>query len=117
MKKQNTRIDEMLSNIGKTRIGKKESKKKLTLESMIYDESEGAEDFDFTETDDEEIEANDTPQMSTSGIIRDIRVQVLKGLAALAENPESEEYDTLKRILTICDKPTEKKPSLQGKNQ
>ena len=40
-------------------------------------------------------------------ILSNIRLAVIKGLAKLAQKPETVEYDTLKRILTIVDKPIE----------
>lgn len=40
-------------------------------------------------------------------ILANIRLAVIKGLAKLAEKPQTVEYDTLKKILGIVDKPIE----------
>lgn len=41
------------------------------------------------------------------GILASIRLAVIQGLAKLAERPDTVEYDVLKKILTIVDKPME----------
>lgn len=113
--KKKTAINEMMGKIQGTRINAPKKERRLTLESMIYDDENhdmGIE-TDFEETDEF---ATEPATSDTTGIIRKIRVEVLKGLAALAEHPESDDYDTLKRILTICDKPAEKSSQKQVKN-
>lgn len=49
-----------------------------------------------------------------SGILSNIRLAVIKGLAKLAEKPDTVEYDTLKKILTIVDKPIETQSKSNG---
>ena len=48
------------------------------------------------------------------GILSNIRLAVIKGLAKLAEKPETVEYDTLKKILGIVDKPIETQAKANG---
>lgn len=47
-------------------------------------------------------------------ILSNIRLAVIKGLAKLAEKPETVEYDTLKKILGIVDKPIETQAKANG---
>ena len=46
--------------------------------------------------------------------VKNIRLAVIKGLAKLAEKPETVEYDTLKKILGIVDKPIETQAKANG---
>lgn len=48
-------------------------------------------------------------------ILANIRLAVIKGLAKLAEKPQTVEYDTLKKILAIVDKPIEAQNKATGK--
>lgn len=62
-------------------------------------------------------------EMDVVAFIDDIRKKSLKGMAQLADNPEDEKYQLLKKIWQICDKkpesnipaaPSHQQPSQQG---
>ena len=46
-------------------------------------------------------------EMDVMAFVDDIRKKSLKGMAALAENPDDERYQLLKKIWQICDKKPE----------
>lgn len=112
-------INEMKSMLSK--MDEKKTRKRLTVESLINDDEDvyAEEDFDVqseepvTPAEFGEKEEDATEDVADiRDVIKNIRLQVLDGLRKIAEHPETEEYDTLKRILTICDKPAE-----QGRKQ
>lgn len=47
-------------------------------------------------------------------MFNEIRVAVIKGLEKLANNPENQFYDCLKKILSIIDKPIETENKVKG---
>lgn len=55
----------------------------------------------------EELPVEQTGNPEIKNMLAEIRVAVIKGLQALANQPESQYYDCLKKILTIIDKPIE----------
>ena len=74
------------------------------------------EAINFNETDDMDMEMMDDEPMeepqSDSGMdvmafVDDIRKKSLKGMAQLADNPDDERYQLLKKIWQICDKKPE----------
>lgn len=97
--------------------------RKLTIESMVFDDDYGENDYGEygdempkqeaprEEHGDEEFGDN-VPEAGGNTeigkILSNIRLAVIKGLAQLASKPDSIEYDTLKKILVIVDKPIEK---------
>ena len=104
-------INEMKSTLSKMNIQKK---KRLTVESLINDDEEvySGEDYGYSNeeetTEPKHFESGiSNEDIDIKAIIKNIRLQVLDGLKKVAEHPETEDYDTLKRILTICDKPSE----------
>lgn len=104
-------INEMKSLLSKM---DKPKKRRLTVESLITDDEDvySGEDYGFSHEEEpvepEHFENNvGNEELDIKGIIKNIRLQVLDGLKKVAEHPETEDYDTLKRILTICDKPAE----------
>ena len=95
-----------------------DNKKSLTVESLVFNESE--EDYGYDEESEEqipteneyEIDVDTTP--SDSGVetevkpmIDQIRKMALQGISKLAEHPESETYNTLKKIWQLVDKAIE----------
>lgn len=48
-----------------------------------------------------------TSKLNVEEFVNDIRMKALKGMAELADNPESSEYQILKKIWQICDKKPE----------
>lgn len=67
-----------------------------------YDEEIGGE----VEPEEEPV-SEDEGKMDVAAFVDDIRKKSLKGMASLAENPEDERYQLLKKIWQICDKKPE----------
>jgi hypothetical protein len=92
---------------------------KMLKESMSFCEDETIEDV---EMDEEPVETEMEPAMTdetpvavnntVDSYIDHIRKYTLNGLAALCDNPESEEYQMLKKIFQMCDKKAEKKDTV-----
>ena len=93
---------------------------KLLKESMGFYEEESMDDVDITEPVEDDIENESdldepSPVVSSTSVesyIDHIRKYTLNGLAALCDNPESEEYQMLKKIFQMCDKKAEKKENM-----
>lgn len=75
-------------------------------EDMIQDEYMEDEEGDYAEGEDETVasQAVEAANGEAGGVINQIRELTLKGMVALCNNPESAEYQTLKKIFTFCDK-------------
>lgn len=107
-----TDINEINKNI--------EEAEKLLKESMGFYEEESMDDVDITEPVEDGIENESdldelSPVVSSASVesyIDHIRKYTLNGLAALCDNPESEEYQMLKKIFQMCDKKAEKKENM-----
>jgi hypothetical protein len=107
-----TDINEINKNI--------EEAEKLLKESMGFYEEESMDDVDITEPVEDGIENESdldelSPVVSSASVesyIDHIRKYRLNGLAALCDNPESEEYQMLKKIFQMCDKKAEKKENM-----
>lgn len=91
----------------------------LLKESMNFyeDESDVEPDFDEQSVEDDiEQELNtEVPtenQEAIDSYVDHIRKYSLNGLSALCDNPESEEYQMLKKIFQMCDKKPEKKDGI-----
>lgn len=92
---------------------------KMLKESMSFCEDETIEDI---EMDEEPVETEMEPTMNdetpvavnnaVDSYIDHIRKYTLNGLAALCDNPESEEYQMLKKIFQMCDKKADKKDTV-----
>lgn len=92
---------------------------KMLKESMGFYEDETMEEPEMTEEPTEvDVEpeiADEAPVATNSAVdsyIDHIRKYTLNGLAALCDNPESEEYQMLKKIFQMCDKKAEKKENV-----
>lgn len=91
----------------------------MLKESMGFCSEESSEDIEMEE---EPMEQEIEPEMSemapvetnntVDSYIDHIRKYTLNGLAALCDNPESEEYQMLKKIFQMCDKKAEKKDNM-----
>lgn len=107
-------------------LDENKKRKRLTVENLVLGEDDDYMEDDYSDRfeapgnaehpiSSEPVVSDNTADIK--GIIKNIRLQVLNGLAKIAEHPETEEYDTLKRILIICDKPAEQeKKEKAGKN-
>ena len=56
------------------------------------------------------------PGMDVMAFVDDIRKKSLKGMASLAENPDDERYQLLKKIWQICDKKPEQQTAFNNPN-
>jgi len=54
--------------------------------------------------------------MDVMAFVDDIRKKSLKGMASLAENPDDERYQLLKKIWQICDKKPEQQTAFNNPN-
>lgn len=106
-KVKNNLINEMKQMLG--------SEKHLTVESLVFNESEedyGMENEYDIELDDEYTETpqkpiNSSVESEVKPMIDQIRKMALQGIAKLAEHPECETYTTLKKIWQMVDKSIE----------
>lgn len=67
----------------------------------------------------EEEEPVDEPKeegMDIMAFVDDIRKKSLKGMASLADNPDDERYQLLKKIWQICDKKPEQQTAFNNPN-
>lgn len=105
----NNKINEINKNVREAEFLLKESMNFYEDDSMDYNDEEM---YDEPEVDDVP-EADDVPEEmsdeSVESYIDHIRKYSLNGLSALCDNPESEEYQMLKKIFQMCDKKPEKK--------
>lgn len=96
---------------------------RLLKESMSFCEDDSAEELDMDTNMENEIpapevepEMNDVAPAETESVVNshidNIRKYTINGLAALCDNPESEEYQMLKKIFQMCDKKPEKKENM-----
>lgn len=107
MKKDSKKlISEMRSMLDNS----KTQKKKLTVESLVFDEPEMGMQPDemnnpgFDDGQPDYFEEGDQISGKTFQIVNKMRIMCLDGLRELANNPESPEYDLLKKIWNLCDK-------------
>ena len=90
----------------------------LLKESMNFYEDDSIETEEFNEEPIEDEIDNNTEEIapveteSVESYIDHIRKYSLNGLSALCENPDSEEYQMLKKIFQMCDKKPEKKDGM-----
>lgn len=105
------KIDEINANILET--------EKMLRESMNFYEEDSIEDTMEPEMEDDMEDDMDIPEetpvennSSIESYIDHIRKYSLNGLSALCDNPESEEYQMLKKIFQMCDKKPEKKDNM-----
>ena len=78
--------------------------------------------------DDEMVDAGEMPEekvedepkeeggMDIMAFVDDIRKKSLKGMASLADNPDDERYQLLKKIWQICDKKPEQQTAFNNPN-
>lgn len=114
MKKMFNDIEKINENIKEAEI--------LLKEAMNFCEDDSIEE---PETDEEsvmepemddmsydDIEMDGNVEQSVDSYVDHIRKYSLNGLSALCDNPESEEYQMLKKIFQMCDKKPEKKEGI-----
>ena len=110
VKKNITEMQNLVKNMPKT-----------INEVLSFDGTDGGLDYE-----DEEIPAEETGEiaeepkedggMDVMAFVDDIRKKSLKGMASLAENPDDERYQLLKKIWQICDKKPEQQTAFNNPN-
>lgn len=95
-------------------------------EAMNFEQFEQPQG-DMYEDDEEELmdkhdmgknsDSSDNGVMDVMAFVDDIRKKALKGMAQLAENPDDERYQLLKKIWQICDKKPEQQTAFSNPNQ
>ena len=61
-------------------------------------------------------EPKEESEMDVMAFVDDIRKKSLKGMASLADNPDDERYQLLKKIWQICDKKPEQQTAFSNPN-
>ena len=97
------------------------SKMPKTINEAITFEDDGEDVMDGEMADDEMIDEpqHEEPQesgMDVMAFVDDIRKKSLKGMAQLADNPDDERYQLLKKIWQICDKKPEQQTAFSSPN-
>ena len=89
--------------------------KKLTVESLVFNETDEPgydyiPDFENAEEESEPKEVQNIPENNAAtDVINKIRVMALQGIAKLADQPQSPQYDCLKKVWQLLDKTVEMK--------
>ena len=90
---------------------------KTINETLNFDNSQLAPmESDEEEFDDEEEPVAEESGMDVMAFVDDIRKKSLKGMAQLADNPDDERYQLLKKIWQICDKKPEQQTAFNNPN-
>ena len=95
-----------------------------TINEMINFEGENDElEYDDEMTDTDEVlgknagdEQKEEGGMDVMAFVDDIRKKSLKGMASLADNPDDERYQLLKKIWQICDKKPDQQTAFNNPN-
>ena len=101
-------------------------KRMLTIESLVFGEDgdemmgdiDGLQDENNQQPDENPVVMNDKQNPldedpAITKLITGIRVQTLQGLTKLAQNPESAQYELLKKIFLLIDKAVEDKVDVE----
>ena len=114
--KKKTTIRESISKMTKM----SERLPKTINEAINFNEEENLDDMDMMTEPGMENAPVEKPmhdngsEMDVMAFIDDIRKKSLKGMAQLADNPDDERYQLLKKIWQICDKkPESNNPAAQ----
>jgi len=91
-------------------------------ESIYFEDDDMMDGNEELITDDEGMEDNHMEKQEETGLnvtqfVDDIRKKSLRGMAQLADNPDSEEYQLLKKIWQICDKKPEQQNGMNMQNK
>lgn len=98
------------------------SKMPKTINEAITFEDDGEDVMNGGDiSDDEMIDEPQTEEPQDNGMdvmafVDDIRKKSLKGMAQLADNPDDERYQLLKKIWQICDKKPEQQTAFSNPN-
>lgn len=115
--KKNTTLKE---NIGHLRNLSSKMPKTIN-EAINFQESDDMDMLDNEPSDelehDEPVDSHEESGMDVMAFVDDIRKKSLKGMAQLADNPDDERYQLLKKIWQICDKKPEQQTAFSNPNQ
>lgn len=94
---------------------------KTINESLNFEGVDDEMDYENEMSEEEPEEINNAPkeegaEMDVMAFVDDIRKKSLKGMASLAENPDDERYQLLKKIWQICDKKPEQQTAFNNPN-
>ena len=95
---------------------------KTMNETINFEGNDDMADYN-SEIDGSAIEPKEEPvheseeKLDVAAFVDEIRKKSLKGMAALAENPEDERYQLLKKIWQICDKKPEQQTAFGNPQQ
>jgi hypothetical protein len=103
-----------------TKMKKVSSKMPKTIkEAMSFEDYEA--DDEMMNGDEDMMSGHEEPKedtgMDVMAFVDDIRKKSLKGMAQLADNPDDERYQLLKKIWQICDKKPEQQTAFNNPNQ
>ena len=86
--------------------------------NQLENEDDSMDMMDDEEMPEEPIDEpkHDEGEMDVMAFVDDIRKKSLKGMASLAENPDDERYQLLKKIWQICDKKPEQQTAFSNPN-
>ena len=111
MKNNITNIQKVSSKIPKS------INEAINFNDDMYEDDEemigGEEESPINEPEHEESESG----MDVMEFVDDIRKKSLRGMAQLADNPDDERYQLLKKIWQICDKKPEQQTAFGSHNQ
>lgn len=99
------------------------SKMPKTINEAITFEDDGEDVMNGGDAADDEMIDEPQPEepqdngMDVMAFVDDIRKKSLKGMAQLADNPDDERYQLLKKIWQICDKKPEQQTAFSNPNQ
>ena len=88
----------------------------ITFEDDGEDVMNGGEMGDGEMIDEPQQEEPQDEGMDVMAFVDDIRKKSLKGMAQLADNPDDERYQLLKKIWQICDKKPEQQTAFSNPN-
>lgn len=92
------------------------SKMPKTINESINFEGHDDDMMDDEMLDEPEHEEPQEGGMDVMAFVDDIRKKSLKGMAQLADNPDDERYQLLKKIWQICDKKPEQQTAFNNPN-
>mgnify|MGYP004654371645 CR=1 FL=1 len=106
MNKSTKNLNEHLNRL----VRKTQKMPRTITEAMDSFSDDDMRDYDEDMEDNPHVESRcDTPQNDGSEVVSLIRKTALKAMADLSDCPESEDYQTLKKIFLLCDNANNKK--------
>jgi hypothetical protein len=110
VKKNINEMQDLVKNMPKT-INEALSFEGADDELANYEDEEMPEDDPI-----DEPKTDEGDSMDIMAFVDDIRKKSLKGMASLADNPDDERYQLLKKIWQICDKKPEQQTAFGNPN-